>query len=181
MVQDWTISSIFFACKTGRDVFFVVMFNLYLAGIIKLPFWGWIKQCKWMVVFRDFSLIMHSLGWLYYNNPCLGEDCQFWGARFPFLVGKSPIFWFHMTCFKWIPSTTTIRYSDGRQSSFRTTRTAQASAFAVPGPVPHVEMICGVFFVRESLTTFGLVNFVSIKLNPRYMGGVCCDEHMQER
>ena len=33
-----------------------------MTGIIRLPVWG-IKQCKFMVNLRDFSLIVHCLGW----------------------------------------------------------------------------------------------------------------------
>ena len=38
-------------------------------GIIKLPIFRGIKQCKCMVVLRDFPLIVPCLGWCHVMTP----------------------------------------------------------------------------------------------------------------
>ena len=41
-----------------------------ISGVIKLPIFEGIQQCKWMVVCTDLPWKVHWLGWQY-NDPCM--------------------------------------------------------------------------------------------------------------
>ena len=36
---------------------------VYCTGVIQLPIFGWIKQCKLVVIYSDLTLKVNCLGW----------------------------------------------------------------------------------------------------------------------